>query len=81
MGLSPMPVEKQWPLTVSQRCLGVLARILLSRQLNNKGKEPQGMDITECVTVWKRLIVTLKKKPLPKDCMHRFEGKTAACLI
>lgn len=75
MGLAPAG-EKPWPLTVSQRCLGVLARILLSRQQKGKRKGPQGMDIPECVSIWKRVIGALKQKALPKDCFYKFEGKT-----
>ena len=80
MGLSPAS-EKQWPLTVSQRCLGVLARILLSRQQKNKRNGPQGMDIAECISIWKRLIDTLRNKSLPKDCLYRFEGEARFWLL
>ncbi|XP_074621519.1 E3 ubiquitin-protein ligase UBR4-like isoform X3 [Acropora palmata] len=58
LGLAPL-VDGPWPLRVSQRCLGILARVLLGRQQKFLHKE-SGMDIPECVAVWKRLINTLR---------------------
>ena len=52
-------MDGPWPLRVSQRCLGILARVLLGRQQKSLHKE-SGMDIPECVAVWKRLINTLR---------------------
>ena len=49
-----------WPLKVSQRCLGILARVLLARQQKALQISSTGMDIEECINVWKRLIDILK---------------------
>ena len=44
---------------MSQRCLGILARVLLSRQQKALLVASCGMDIPECVQVWHRLLDTL----------------------
>ena len=58
---------------VSQRCLGILARVLLARQ--QKSLQAQtGMDIAECVTVWNRLINTLRDLSLREEDVPAMQG-------
>lgn len=72
LGLSPLD-DGPWPLKVSQRCLGILARVLLARQQNSLHTQ-SGMDIPECVTVWNRLISTLSDLSLQKEDASSLQG-------
>ena len=47
LGLAPLD-DGPWPLKVSQRCLSILARVLLARQ-QKALQTNTGMDIAECV--------------------------------
>lgn len=72
LGLSPLD-DGPWPLKVSQRCLGILARVLLARQQNSL-RTQSGMDIPECVTVWNRLISTLSDLSLQEEDASSLQG-------
>ncbi|XP_068695175.1 E3 ubiquitin-protein ligase UBR4-like isoform X2 [Montipora foliosa] len=65
IGLAPL-LEGPWPLKISQRCLGILARVLLARQQRSLHTD-SGMDIPECITVWNRLLNTLRDLSLQGD--------------
>lgn len=58
---------------VSQRCLGILARVLLARQQKSL-QAHKGMDIAECVTVWNRLINTLRDLSLQEEDVPVMQG-------
>lgn len=72
LGLAPLD-DGPWPLKVSQRCLSILARVLLARQ--QKGLQTNtGMDIAECVKVWNRLIDTLGDHCLMEEAVPVMQG-------
>lgn len=62
-----------WPLKVSQRCLSILARVLLARQ-QKALQANTGMDIAECVKVWNRLIDTLGDSCLTEEELPVTQG-------
>ena len=72
LGLAPLE-EGPWPLKVSRRCLGILARVLLARQ-QKALQANSAMDIAECVTVWKRLINTLRDLSLQEGTVCPPQG-------
>ena len=65
--------EGPWPLKVSQRCLSILARVLLARQ-QKALQTNMGMDIAECVKVWNRLIDTLGDSCLMEEDVPMVQG-------
>ena len=74
LGLAPME-DGPWPLTVSLRCLGILAMILLARQqkaLSLGG--PACMDTPECVQIWERFIDTLCDKATQRSDSANVRG-------
>lgn len=49
-----------WPLYIGPRSLSILARVLLGRQESCREAEDE-CDDESCVTIWKRIILTLKE--------------------
>lgn len=72
IGLAPLD-DGPWPLKVSQRCLSILARVLLARQ-QKALQTNTGMDIAECVKVWNRLIDTLGDNCLMQEDVPVMQG-------
>ena len=79
LGLAPLE-EGPWPLKVSRGCLGILARVLLARQQKALHAN-SAMDIAECVTVWKRLINTLRDLSLQEGTVSPPQGNFPSLLL